>query len=310
MTERGWSADPNVVLRYRVVRWLADRSREDPGRIPSNEDIAEALGVDMKRVGLVTALLASQGLCWLGSGMSTPSLPVKAEPGLVGLAATWAVARASRRERRVACRDALLDWLYEMPGQVPDAAPFSADPRSSFFGEDFADQEISESLGHLLEIGLTEGISSWGGSVVRPQLTADGRICVERYDASVAAWQSRASTEPTFMISNSHAITIATNSPGAIQTVTITTDARQQMLQAAAALLATLPVLGLDPEDLERANDIAQRLRAEAEQGESDPGRLRAVLKDARTIAVAGTGSAAGVGIVALVQQIGQSLGL
>ena len=56
---------------------------------------------------------------------------------------------------------------------------------------------------------------------------------------------------------------IAANSPGANQTVTITTDARQRMLQTADALIATLPVLGLDPEDVERARDIAERLREE-----------------------------------------------
>lgn len=36
MTDRGWSADSSVVLRHRVVVWLADQQREEPGRIKPN----------------------------------------------------------------------------------------------------------------------------------------------------------------------------------------------------------------------------------------------------------------------------------
>lgn len=311
MTERGWSADAAVVLRYRVVGWLADYQRERPGHIPSNGDAAQALGVSSEDVGRVTESLASDSLCRIGPSLRTDSAPVMPEPGLDGLASKWATARISRRERRTACRDALLEWLYDKPGQVSDVSPFAADVRASFFGDNFEEQEINEALDHLVEVGLAKGIGvAWGGSVLRPELTAEGRTCAERYDGSVAKWLSRASSGTTFAISNSQGVNIATNSPGASQTVTITTDARQQMLQTADALVATLPVLGLEPEDVERARDIAERLREEAERGESEPGRVRALLKDLRTIAVSGTGSAAGVGLVSLAQQIGQSLSL
>ena len=194
---------------------------------------------------------------------------------------------------------------------MSDVIPFLTDVRAHFFGERFSEAEANEALDYLGEVGLAKGISvAWGGSLLRPQVTADGKTCVERYDSNIGAWLARAGSGTTFAISNSQGVTIASNSPGATQTVTITTDARQQMLQTADALLATLPVLGLDADDEARAHEVADRLRAEAEQDESEPGRVRAVLKDARTIAVSGTGSAAGVGIVALAQQIAQGLGL
>ena len=219
-------------------------------------------------------------------------------------------ARALRRERRAACRDALLEWLYEQPGQVPAVGPFLADTRAYFFGDRFTEDEANEALDHLGEVGLAKGISAaWGGSLLRPEVTADGKICVERYDSNVGAWLARATPGPSVTILHSHGVNIAVNSPGANQTVTITTDARQQMLQTADALAATLPVLGLDPEEMERARDIADRLRAEARQEYAEPRGVRALLEDVRTIAVAGSGSAAGVGIP-LVQDIAQSLGV
>lgn len=311
MTERGWSADPAVVLRYRVVGWLADSHQQDPHHIPSNSDVAEALRVDSASVGRVTALLAHEGLCWVGSGMSTASAPVTPEPGLNGLASKWAAARASRKERRTACRDALLEWLYEQTDEVAGVSPFLTDVRAHFFGDQFTEAEANETITYLGKVGLATGVTvAEIDSLLRPEVTEDGKSCVERYDSSVGAWFARTGSGTTFSISNSQGVTIASNSPGATQTVTITTDARQQMLQTADALVATLPVLGLDPEDEASAHDVAERLRTEAGQDESEPGRVRAVLKDARTIAVSGTGSAAGVGIVALAQQVAQSLGL
>lgn len=311
MTDRGWSADSSVVLRHRTVTWLAERQREEPGRIKSNADVAAALDADVRDVVAAVDLLAADGVCMPGDGMVPASSSARLTPVGASLASAWATARASLRQRRAACRDALLEWLYEQPGEVSDVTAFLPDVRARFFGDPFSEAEANEALDYLGEVGLAKGISvAWGGSLLRPDVTADGKTCVERYNSSVGAWLARSGTGTTFSISNSQGVTIASNSPGATQTVTITTDARQQMLQTADALLATLPVLGLDPEDVDRAHEVAERLRAEAEREESEPGRLRAVLKDARTIAVSGTGSAAGVGLVALAQQIGQSLGL
>lgn len=311
MTERGWSADPGVVLRYRVIGWLADYQREQPGCIPLNGDIAEALRVDSASVVLVTGLLASEDLCWVGTGLRAASVPVKPEPGLNRLASKWAAARASRKERRTACRDALLDWLYEQPGEVSDVNPFLADVRSAFFGDQFTEAEANEAITYLGKVGLATGVTvAEIDSLLGPEVTEDGKTCVERYDSNVGAWLARTGSGPTFAISNSQGVTIASNSPGAAQTVTITTDARQQMHQTADALLAILPVLGLNQEDEARARDVAERLRLEAEQAQSEPGRVRGVLQDARTIAVAGTSAGAGAGIIALAQQIAQSLGL
>lgn len=311
MTDRGWSADPSVVLRHRVVMWLAEQKYEQPSRINSNTDVAESLAVDVRDVAAAVDLLGADGLCLPGDGMDPVSSSARLTPAGASLAGTWATSRRSLRQRRAACKDALLDWLYEQPGDLRDAGQFQADVRAYFYDDQFNEAEVSLALAHLQELGLVQGKrTAQSDRLLRPRVTSDGSTCVERYDSNVGAWLARAGSGTTFSISHSQGVTIASNSPGATQTVTITTDARQQMLQTADALVATLPVLGLDPEDVDRAHEVADRLRSEAEQEESEPGRLRAVLKDAGTIAVSGTGSAAGVGIVALAQQIGQSLGL
>jgi hypothetical protein len=309
VTERGWSSDPSVTLRHRVVIWLAQHQRDKPGSIASNGDVAEALGQQGQNVAVVTDALASEGLCIVGPSMRTDSAPVQPAPGLDGLASRWLTSRSSKRERSVACRDAMLEWLYEDGHQASDVSPFLADQRAAFFGERFTRDEAVAAMDHLVEVGLVQGSAvAWGGSVLRPFLTAAGRTCAEQYDCRVSDWLTRQAATPTITISNSQGVNIATSSPGAQQTVTITTDARRLMVQTADALEATLPVLGLDDEEVARAHEIAERLRAEAEQDEDDPKRLHGLLKDVRTVAVSGTGSAGGVGIVALAQQIAQAL--
>ncbi len=309
MTDRGWSSNRLVALRHRVVIWLAQHQREKPGSIASNRDVADALGEDWQTVAAVADALAAEGLCTVGLSMRTESAPVQPGPGLDGLASQWLTSRGSKRERATACRDAVLEWLYEEGDHPSDVSPFLEDPRAVLFGEPFTHDEAIAAMEHLVEVGLVQGSSvAWGGSVLRPFLTADGRTCAEQYDCRVSDWLRRHTSAPNITVSQSHGVNIATGSPGAQQSITITTDARRLMVTTADALEATLPVLGLDDVDVTRAREIVGRLRAEAERHEDDPKRLHGLLEDVRTVAIAGSGSAAGVGIIALAQQIAQAL--
>ena len=169
MNDRGWSADSSAVLGHRVVAWLAERTREDPSRIPSNGDVAAALGVDVGDVIEVTALLAAEGLGFARDGMVPSSSSARLTPAGVSLASRWATARASRRERRVAYRDALLERLYEQPGQVPEVGPFLDATRAFFFGDRFTEDEANGALDYLGAVGLAKGAAvAWGGVPAAP----------------------------------------------------------------------------------------------------------------------------------------------
>lgn len=311
MNEKGWSADPAVVLRHQVLTWLAAQAQADPSCIYAVGDVADAVGATVHQVDSLMDLLAEEGLALPCDGMVPASSSARLTPAGLAAASRSVSATQTKKDARAASRDALLDWLYEVEDQPADVSPFLADVRARYFARRFTEAEVNEALDFLEEHGLAKGISAaWGGSLLRPEITADGKVCVERYDGNVGAWLSRAAPGPTFSISHSQGVNIAADSPGANQTITISTDARRLMVQTADALLAMLPVLGLDADDAERARQVAQRLQGEAEQDEDDPSRVRELLKELRTVAVAGSGSAAGVGLVALAQQIAQAVGL
>jgi hypothetical protein len=97
-------------------------------------------------------------------------------------------------------------------------------------------------------------------------------------------------------------VAVAVNSPGAVQTVSVTQDHRQQLIGLAAAFEQMLPVLGLSDAQLNEARTIIGDLREV--DPEREPSRVTRLLQGAGNLAVAGAGNAAGTGIVALIQQI------
>lgn len=309
--DRGWSPDPSVVLRHRVVCWLGAFHRSDPTTLPSNSDVAEALGVLVPDVVDSTEALAAEGLANPPEGMVASANSAWLTAAGRRLASGWDANRRSVRRRRSACRDAMLDWLYEVPQRPTDARGLLVDTRGWFFGQQFTDANVGEAVTHLHGIGLVEASTIAEGPPVQPFLSEEGKECVERYDSSVAAYLDRKRGGGTnISVTGSQGVNVAADSAGAQQSVTITSNTRQQLVQIADALDATRPVLGLSTEDDERAQAIVLRLRDEAERDEGDPSKMQRLLQDVRTIAVSGSGSAAGMGIIALAQQVAHALGL
>lgn len=311
-TDRGWSASPVVVLRHRVVAWLDAYHRDNPGRIPTNAHVAEGLDVPVREVMRTTAYLHGQGL-------AAPSDHLVPEAGNAwlsaqgkDLAAEWQAKRESLVGRRRAIRDALLSWLYEQPAGIDTSEGLLTDVRGSFYGDPFTEHELVEAEEFLSRSGLIEGRPSSMPLLLRPRLTPDGTSCVERFDSDVAAWldKDRGQVGATsYVFTNTQGVNVANNSPGAQQTATVTIDARRQALQVADALEQTLPILGLGDDDHEAAQATIREIR-EATEDSNDAGRITRGLNTARRLALAGSAQAAGAGIVVLVEQALQGLGV
>ena len=92
--------------------------------------------------------------------------------------------------------------------------------------------------------------------------------------------------------------------------MTLNTDNRKQIVAVADALAQSLPFLGLTERDVAEAEMVAQDLRQISVAPEPDRGRMKQLLDNASSVAIAGTGSAIGAGIAALAQQAMQGLGL
>lgn len=313
-TERGWSAYPRVVLKYRVVRWVADFHRENPGNLPSNNQIAVTLGASLNDVVEVTAWMAAEGLAQPSDGLVPASYSVYLTAEGMALASQWGADSASSRLRREGCRDALLDLLDE-DAKPSDAHGLRADTRGWFLGTQFSEQDCDEAVTHLHEIGLVEATPIAEGAPLHPSLSADGKRCVEQFDGSVVAWQNRGQNRGgdtyTSQVYGSPGAQVMAGSPGGQQssTVTITNIGRQQLLTIADQIIENVAVLDLDDTSRVEAATAARDLRDLADQPNADKGRARALLGVIATSAAGVVGTESGQALMHLISQGVQAIG-
>jgi hypothetical protein len=309
---RGWSADPAVSRLYRVVEWIEDYVREHGGDPPSNRMIAEGAGLPVDDVITATELLEPRGLAYSDPSLSPEGTSIWMTADGRALASTWRAARFSPRQRRVACRDAVLDWLDGQSERVPDAtATFLGDARASFYGQPFTPDDVRQAMSFLHGQRLIEGVTvAESDNVLQARITDDGRACIEQYGGSVADWMSRGANRGgdtiTTTITNSPGAQWANESPGAQQSatvITLTTDARTQVLQIADQIIASLEAVDLTPAQRQEANAAAVELRDLAKDPAADRGRLRAALGVIATATLGAIGTEAGQRVIELVRE-------
>lgn len=307
--DRGWSSNAAERTAHRVVLWMHERQQADPSGIPTAGHAAEDLGVPSREVVGVLNRLHERGLAIAPDSLGFDGASAALTDEGLALASSWR-ARNNPRERRIACRDAVLDWLDEQDESLPDALRIRQDNRSYYFGQQFTEDEVNAAVDHLASTGLVRGSATSSPVLVRPTVTAEGRTCVERYGSSVTAWQDRTAAATTsYTITGNQAVNFAANSPGATQTVTMDAHNRQQLLQVADALEQMLPALRLSDADANEAREVVSDLR-DAVQAGADAGRLGRALETVKRLAVSGSGKAAGAALVLLVNEGGQALGL
>lgn len=220
--------------------------------------------------------------------------------------------------RRRAARDAVLRWLYDCHANG-QSHPVISDIHTTgwgyYYGLGFSQQEIEAATQWLAEKGLIRGQGSWGGGIPRPSLTAAGEDVVEskRSVNDVSPNLPGDDVPSPSTVTTYHIIggtnNIANNSPGAQQSISISTDTRQQIVGVAQALDDALGILRLDPTQTQVARDVSGRLRAEASAPQPDRGRLRRLLAKVSEVAVSGTGTAIGSAVVALAEQAIAAIG-
>ena len=281
----------------------------ETGESLSSPQIAKAL--DLPELDAQTACrwLETLGLVeYDGSLTALMHVSIQGQAAANGLLAE----RSSGKGRRAALRTGLLDWLGDSANRT-DTADYETAPGASLYGSPFTKREILDETAFLLEKDLIKGTRAWGGDLLRPSLTADGRECVDRFDGDVNAWLSRLErgtvTHNQTTISNSPGAQSMSSSPGGQQTatVTISQDNRRQLLQIADQIAEQ--IAGLPAEVAPAATTGVEELRQAATVVDPDEGRVKAALsKIALGVAVA-VGTDAGQNILGLVGQAAHSLG-
>lgn len=307
--DRGWSASPSDVLFHKVINWL--NAHPDAGPMFPTEAAAKDLGVEPQAVGETFDLMGTIG--WGDAKhYAGPAWAMWLYVRPTGSANLREYAERSRARRHQinACTDGMLDWLYEHDGDDVSSLDFADDPRANFLGEPYDVALIRGAARSLCDQGLALGTEMLNGDVLGMAITPAGRDVVDAFDSDLRSWRTRnlagRQGDVNVNIDGSTGVAVAVHSPDAQQssTVTTTTDHRTQIIGLADAFEQMLPVLGLSDERVAEARDVIGELRAVGTEDEPDPNRVRRLLEGVKGLAIAGTGNAAGTGIVALVEQI------
>lgn len=292
----GWTRDRAELIAWQVLVWLAQQpSGHDGDTAPFREDrglAAEDLLSAMRR-------LRSEGFT------ERPDFMVADE--------TWAdvtnaghveaqrieAARSDRSKRAIACREALLDWLYEnevgpRPSHYPVTSHFLGDTRAYFFGDPFAESEVDRAAAFLKNQGLIAGIdTAQSAGPVRSKITGRGLRLVEEQGGRLYV---PATSTPSFTnVIHGSVGQIAQGSHfQQVQNLGTDPEALRSALEAVAAAVEEL-----GDDDRATASRAIATIEDEAADGFPEPGTVRRRAERLQEIAER-------VGTAALTSAVGQ----
>lgn len=305
--QQPWTNNPQVLTYARVLRALVtDFSESDAVEASA---IAELLDLQPDDVGAAFDALARDELVTAlpMSLADTFTSAVALESTGQAKVAEWD-AFTSKSAVRSVCRSAFLAWLDSRAGESANGAhEFKGSTHAHFYGTPFEGQLVNETVAELLNLGLIAG-SRRAGGLATPRLTADGQAVLEQYAGDVTAWRTGPPSGGNhYNITNAQGFNIATNSPGTqqnAQAVSAARDAVESVADSLDSMLSRRPDdLDLEPLDLARAFALVPQLREAANAIDEDPAGARRRLRTLVEILKTGSGSALGVGLVALAEQ-------
>ncbi len=304
IADQGWTDNPSELLYYRVVHTMDDELHDAT-------KIAELVGSEGRAVGQVFELLVQQGLADAFPRRLSDSYTHDARLKATGMAkkSEWIAAQTPGRTKR-ACVAALLSWLDARDGEtISSTDDFTHDVRAYFFGIPFKPSTIVAAAKELKDLDLIKGTGTWGGPVMRPAITTLGKVVVGRHGGDLVEWQAAAQGNGGgISIHNSTGVAVANNSPNASQSIIVTANVADQVLNLAAALQAMIPVLQLEPAQEASAYGLVVQLQQSAPEIDSSPGKVKQLVSAVRDIAVNAAGGAAGSALVALAEQVASNL--
>ncbi|MFK4083650.1 hypothetical protein ACI2LF_06045 [Kribbella sp. NPDC020789] len=300
MNVRKWVKTEREIQELLFLEWIYD-STEDFSRIITFADHSSVGSVTRDDALEIASKLKAAGLVAIQAafgGASTAALTTQGRERVREI-------RASRDDagmRAVACRDAVLDWLYkEKHGGAasPNIDNFRRDPRSYFEGTPFTESEIDGATNTLKQRDLVSGQGSWGGGVMRPTITAAGEEVVEAWGGSIGAYLQSRSNAGTNMHQHNYP-----GAQGAMAGHNVYQTQLNSGLQVSEvlSLLTTVrsEIAALPPGDGESAIALVRVIEDEIKEGQPDRTMLSAAGKRLATVAAkAGT-----AGLVAAVTEL------
>ncbi|MDQ0730442.1 hypothetical protein [Arthrobacter sp. B1I2] len=288
------------------IRELAATNRHRSADTTGLYEQAEEFGLGWRAVGSDLDSLKDRG--WINfDNSSGPVTDVVMSQQGVDTAEEFEAFRSNKRRRAQAVRSAVLQWLYDesLDGKSsPNISGFSSSKYGSFYGTTFTEGEIAQATRYLREEQLLQGKAAMGGGVIRPQITTYGMQRIEHEDKPATVLASeRASVTYINNFNNDGPVNLATNSPGAQQSITLTTTQINGARMAASAFSQTLPILGIPENRQTEAKQVIAELEDETAAVTPQPGKLKSLLNKVIELAVLGTAEGAVGAVVSLAEK-------
>lgn len=202
MDERGWGWTASRIRQTKLIEWIAAQSAGRPdlyvevkpfydGHFGQSENKFEIAYADLK-------LLEEQRLITQASGLGgIEALAAMVTPQAHDLLEKLRAARANRVQRRTACRNAMLAWLYSIDAMsranmpVRDAM-LNDCQHGTWLAQPFASGDLAEAAAWLLRQGLVEGIMvDQDEGPIRLYLTDAGVSCAEDFESDAGRYLKR-----------------------------------------------------------------------------------------------------------------------
>lgn len=318
MEDRGWGWTASRIRQIRFIEWLVPQS-SSAAYIP-----VRPFYDTQPDGGSLTAPVVHDEL----RELDRRSL-IHFAPGLGGVDAYDALAtaegrrlaeeirarRTDKRQRKAACRDAMVDWLYTRDATGPLTQPardqMLNDPRwGTWQAEPFSEDDLDAAAAWLHRQQLVDGVTvDEREGPVRLYLTDAGVACAEEFGSDTALYI--AAQRPMTGLSGSNTVTIYGPASGVIVgSRGITQHAGDAihsdgvdvaaLARFAETVAQALSVLALAPGEHQAAQTLTGEIIQAASQPEPNHPRLRALGRSLRAILEGAAGNALAAGLLAL----------
>jgi hypothetical protein len=200
MDERGWGWTASRIRQAQLIEWLVQRSAEEPDGVYVPlwpfYDLPDHRTTYTIALDDVNSLERRSLLRLANSYGGIESLEALDTPEGRAFAEGLQAARGTKQRCRMACRDAMVDWLYSCdaaspPGMARDM--MLQDPQHCcWFAEPFSADDLDAAAAWLHRQGLVRGttVDQAQGPVVL-YLTDTGVKCVEDFGSDTATYLER-----------------------------------------------------------------------------------------------------------------------
>lgn len=299
VNERGWGSTPSEIRLTQLLEWIDEQGAGHPGLFVEIKDFYDGR-FDQSENDFIVARgdlvsLGDAGLINDASGMGgIESMAAMLAPRGHDFLEQLRAKQANKTQRRTACRDAIVAWLYALDAVDPmrrvDRARILRNPRyGMWLAAPFTSDDLGEAGAWLYDHHLVDGLGS--DQTIGPlqlYLTGAGITCAEHFDSDTRRYEEHRMglrSDPTVNYNgpvihgNADGAQLAWNNGTVSQSQSgephQITEGFEALAALITAILRQLPETGLDSEDQAIAVEAGNEILVEITQPEPESGKIK-----------------------------------